>query len=210
MLQSLQNCLDCISMSAPASTSLRERKKLETHRAISHAARSLVRDRGLDRVTVDDIAEAANVSPRTFFNYFSCKEEALVGIDPGVLRELADELRSRPGDESPVAALRAVLVGDSEPQAMVQRWELVNELVREYPALTPRHLATLAEFEAALTEALAERLGVGGDDPQPVLLVTSMMASLRAAARWWLESDRSTSLDDVIDQACALFDRSAR
>jgi len=37
-----------------------------------------------------------------------------------------------------------------------------------------------------------------------------MMASLRAAARWWLESDRSTSLDDVIDQACALFDRSAR
>ena len=197
-------------MSAGSSTSLRERKKLQTHRAISEAARSLVRDRGLDRVTVDDIAEVANVSPRTFFNYFSCKEEALVGIDPGVLRELADDLRTRPSHESPVGALRAVLVGDGEPHAMVRRWELVNELVRQYPTLTPRHLATHAEFEAALTEALAERVGAPSDDPHPALLVASVMASLRAAARWWVESDRSTPLEAVIDEACALFERSSQ
>ncbi|MES1212507.1 MAG: helix-turn-helix domain-containing protein, partial [Leifsonia sp.] len=56
---------------------LRERKRLATRRAILLAAITVVRERGLEAATVDEIARIADVSPRTFFNYFSSKEEAI-------------------------------------------------------------------------------------------------------------------------------------
>src|SRR5262245_25521228 len=124
----------------------RERKKRETYRALCGAAQELVHERGLEEVTVDDIAEAADVSVRTFFNYFPCKEDALVGIDPDVLTGVADEVRERPGDETPAEALRAVLLGDTDPGEMLRRRQLRNDLVERYPALLPRHLASLIQI----------------------------------------------------------------
>src|SRR5918994_2170004 len=137
-------------MPPTATLGRRERKKLETHRSLSTAARELALAKGLDRLTVEEIADAADVSVRTFFNYFSCKEEALVGIDPGVLEELEEALRERPEGERPLEALRAVLVsGVGGVEGAVHRWSLRTELVGRHPALLPRHLAALAEIEAA-------------------------------------------------------------
>jgi AcrR family transcriptional regulator len=182
-------------------TGLRERKKRDTHRALAQAAQELVAQRGLEHVTVDDIVEAANVSQRTFFNYFSCKEEAVVGIDPAVLAELADELRSRPASEEAVDALRGLLLRQDTDQ-MVRHWQIKNELVRRYPALLPRHLTTTLQVEEALASALAERSGVDpAKDPSPRILVAAALASLRAALAWWEESDRSRPLTEVLNTA---------
>ena len=87
---------------------LRERKKLATRLALHEAALRLVAERGLDAVSVDDIADRADVSPRTFFNYFPSKVDAILGLDPEAPRQQADAFLDRPAGESPVQALRAV------------------------------------------------------------------------------------------------------
>src|ERR1700712_1655453 len=96
---------------------LRERKKLATRLALHQAALQLVAERGLDRVSIDDIAERADVSPRTFFNYFSSKDDAVLPPDPAGRQRRAEAFASRPAGESPVQALRAVAVAQAAEMA---------------------------------------------------------------------------------------------
>lgn len=182
--------------------SLRERFKRETSLAIARAAQDLVRARGLGAVTVQDIARTAGVSERTFFNYFSCKEEAVVCVPQEWLVELAAALRARPVRERPPAALRAVLAAWIDQEEIISRWQLRHELVTKYPALRPQHLAALVDMESALSRSLAERMGVDlADDPSPRMLVAAALAGLRAGVDWWEESGRKVPLTRVIDRA---------
>lgn len=197
--------MDRVEASTRRPPGRRELRKLETHRAIVGAAREMVSERGLDGVTVEEIADAAGVSPRTFFNYFASKEEALVGVDPAILTELADRLRARPSSEAPVSALRAVLVEVAEPGESLRRWQLRDELVARHPALLPRHLASIDEVRASLAGALADRMGIDArSDPTADLVVAAVMSALRTALTWWQESDRSRPLRDVVDSAFSL------
>ena len=90
--------------------SLRERKKLATRRSLRRAALDLVAERGFAHVTVEDIAEAADVSPRTFFNYFPSKEAALFGADPERIAGLRERVVHTAPGEPALEALRMVLV----------------------------------------------------------------------------------------------------
>src|SRR3954470_18351551 len=98
----------------PVTSRLRERKKSATRSALHEAALRLVAERGLDGVSVDDIAARADVSPRTFFNYFATKDDAMLGLDPAELRRTAQALAERPADEPAVEALRAVQHAQAE------------------------------------------------------------------------------------------------
>ena len=92
-------------------TGLRERKKAETRAAISKAVMGLAVERGLDGMTSDDIAAAANVSVRTFHNYFGSKEEALVAAWRSEFQTHVDALRDRPADEPILISLEHVFAG---------------------------------------------------------------------------------------------------
>src|ERR1700722_6030577 len=97
--------------------SLRERKKLATRRSLRRVALDLVAARGFVHVTVEDIAEAANVSPRTFFNYFPSKEAALFGANPERVTALRERLIHTEPGQTALAALRAVMVGEARALA---------------------------------------------------------------------------------------------
>ena len=81
---------------------LRALKKQMTHEAIAEAALKLTLDKGLDHATIDEIARRAFVSPRTFSNYFSCKEEAVVAADDHYTDDVVTALQKRPADEPPL------------------------------------------------------------------------------------------------------------
>src|ERR1700684_3030067 len=102
------------SETGPPPVSLRERKKLATRRELRRVALRMIAERGYSNVTVEEIAEAANVSPRTFFNYFPTKEAALFGADP----ELAEATREAIVHQSPgepvVNVLRAVMTNQAK------------------------------------------------------------------------------------------------
>src|ERR1700750_69995 len=96
---------------------LRERKKQATRRSLRRAALDLVAERGFAHVTIEDIAEAAGVSPRTFFNYFPSKEAALFGTDPEQIPVLRERMiHSAPG-ETAMEALRMIMVSDARAVA---------------------------------------------------------------------------------------------
>lgn len=186
-----------------ASLGLRDRKKLAARRALRMAAVRLVVERGLKNVTVDDIAEAAEVSVRTFFNYFSSKEEAIVGTDPERAAELRQALLARPADEPPLVALRAVLVDLAAPLAdQRDDWLLHMRVVRQEPSLLPSVLAAFATHERNLVEALAERTGTNPDrDLYPALLAAVAIAAFRVAMTHWRSSEGARSAPHLVELA---------
>ena len=187
-----------------AALSRRERKKQETRQALSAAALRLTTERGLEGVTVDDIANEADVSTRTLFNYFASKEAAIVGIDPDNARMLAERLLERPAHEPPIIALRAVLVDAADDDdlavAAAQRAQRA-ELVARHPALLPHQLAGYAALERVLVTAMRERVGAADDDPFPTVAVAAAIAAIRSGLNWHAAGSDGRSLRDVLEQA---------
>lgn len=162
---------------------LRERKKQQTRDALHLAAVELVEERGLGAVTTEEIAERAEVSARTFFNYFPTKEAAVVGLDEHHASASAAALAARPLDESPADSVRAVLVERARQVTGDKAlWVRRVALARRHPELTHAMTAWSAGAERALADALAERLGVDAAvDLRPALLVAVTGTAIRTA-----------------------------
>jgi AcrR family transcriptional regulator len=164
----------------------RERKKRETREALAAAALRLAVERGVENVSVEDISEAADVSVRTFFNYFSHKEYAILGRDPDAGERLLRRLREAPAELSPLAALRSAIeesLDDLERDAVA--WSQRAALVAESPMLLARLVMAGADDERRLAAVLAERMGVDADDPAgrltPLLLAAASGCAIRVA-----------------------------
>jgi AcrR family transcriptional regulator len=188
-------------------TGLRERKKLATRLALHQAALQLVAEHGLDRVSVDDIAARADVSPRTFFNYFSSKDDAVVGLDPTAPQQQAEAFAGRPAEESPVQALRSVAVAQAGVMAEERElWPLRLRVVEAHPALLARLAAGFNESDRVLAEAIARRTGTRADvDAYPQLLAHVAGAAMRSSLHRWLATGFTASLPDLVAEAWDLL-----
>ena len=185
----------------------RERKKLETRRALAAAALELAAARGPDQITIEEIADAADVSVRTFFNYFPSKEAAIVAWDHERVAQLHAELRQRPLDEPPLESLHHVLLHafDEYAEDAATRF-LRMKVVRENGSLLPHHLAAMTELERGFIEAIAERLAIDPDDDlYPALVVNAAVGALRLTINQWELSGRAVPWTTLCNQAFAVL-----
>lgn len=192
----------------PIPGGLRARKKVQTRLALARAAMQLFEERGYAATTADDIAAAANVSRRTFFRYFSTKDEVFV-VDPeGKLAALHVALADGPPDEPTITALRRgvlALVGTYfEPELI----RLEARVALREPVVAAAGLAYQVRWEDALAEEVAADLGVDPlRDPRPRIVAHTTVAILRAGISQWVQGDCEGDPAEVVaatfDQAIA-------
>jgi AcrR family transcriptional regulator len=164
---------------------LRERKKQATREALREAALRLAVERGPDQVRVEDIAEAAGVSPRTYNNYFASREQAIVsGVTADREARIAAAVAARPA---------GVRLADAVTEAVVEQYTNTGEreheallLINTRTALRDAFLDTTAGIEPPLAAVIAERLGDAGAHTARVL-AASVAAAVRIALEGWLQ-----------------------
>lgn len=163
----------------------RAHRKQLTRDALQRAALDLVRTRGSEAVTVDDICARAGVSPRTFFNYFASKEEALIDWDAEIDAFVTHAVCQRPTSETPLQAIRAVL-GAAVADAMgLELWQDRMQLLREQPDLISRFVGVMGSVQRALAGAVATRTGLAGDHLYVKLTAATSVAAIRTAIEAW-------------------------
>ncbi|MFC4592113.1 TetR/AcrR family transcriptional regulator [Sphaerisporangium corydalis] len=192
---------------------LRERKKRQTRQLISDVASGLFMLRGFDNVTVADVAEAANVSTKTVFNYFPRKEDLFLDRIPEAVELVTQAVRGRREGEEPLAALRRLfldLLRDGHPLGGIgDGYEIFWQVILDSPALQARAREWVQEMEDRLAELLAEAKGTGPGDPgarmAAAMIVTVYRTAYVITARRILAGESGAGL---VQDHMALLDRS--
>jgi AcrR family transcriptional regulator len=178
----------------------RERKKLATRHALSSAALQLAVERGLENVTIEDITARADVSLRTFRNYFASKYEAICATAADRARHIGASLLERPASE-PLwdAIVDAVLQHYQEARRALDPESMsAIKLVVSSPAIRGEYL----KLDAEMQEALAERTGADpGADMGPQILAGAVIAATRVAMGRWFRADPPEPLLPMIELA---------
>src|SRR4051812_7290336 len=172
--------------------SLRERKKLKTREALEQAALELFERQGFDGTTVEEIVEACDVSPRTFFRYFPTKEALLLSDADEKCQLLVTGLLQRPAGESPLRSIRESLVENlaslehDRPRMLLQ-----SRIMAESPSLRTYKIERQQSWEEAIFQALRTREsavpGSAHSTFELRLIASTAIAALRAAVETWLE-----------------------
>jgi AcrR family transcriptional regulator len=191
---------------APAARAggLRERKKAETRSALRAAATTLARREGPDSPTVEEICAEVGVSPRTFFNYFASKDDALFGVDADTLVAITDGVVCRPAAQTPARALTGVLGDLLDDAAGSAVWHDQLALLRDHPEVLPRLAVELRAFEAACVAGVARRLGLAESDPYPRTVAAVVLAAQRVAVTTWREHPDDEPPRAVLERTVAL------
>jgi AcrR family transcriptional regulator len=199
---------DLVSDTAGAPLGLRERNKLRTRQEIADATLRLAAERGLENVTVEQIAIAAEIAPRTFFRYFDSKEDALLADHSDRLALLRQTLRDRPSSEGPLTAVRASIlevVGDLEDNRELMLCKF--QLMQTSPTLHAQSLEKMAELERTLAGALAERSGVDLEhDQRPFVIAAAVCSAMRVVIDRWGATGGDGDLTEMVERALDLLD----
>lgn len=178
---------------------LRERKKALTRESIEEIAFSLFRRKGFDSTTVDEIAEQALISRRTFFRYFRSKEDVLFSGERKEIRRAGRMLEERPAGESLLESLEATAGSLAEGYGEQRERRLLRlKLVSESRSLRAGYMALMAELESEVSEFVSRRLGRAPEDGDIRLLAAVLVAVYRCSVEQWTESGGREDLSAVI------------
>jgi AcrR family transcriptional regulator len=186
---------------------LRERKKQRTRQQIIDAAMSLFAEGGYHATTIADIAEAADVAPRTFFSYFPSKEAVVFHNVDRDMDSLAEVLRNRLPGENVFDALRRWI------DSMFDQWMaegdealLRKQLCREDEGLANFEGGVMARIHELLLEAIADDLGEARDSLRPRLVAAAAVAALTSLSGSFDEKKAEQPVPPTKQEALAVLD----
>jgi AcrR family transcriptional regulator len=186
---------------------LRERKKAKTRAAIQTHALRLFAEQGYEATTIEQIAEAAEISPSTFFRYFPTKEDVVVEDDYDPLILAAFE--SAGTVEHPLTMLRAAVrevlavIDAEEERKILERTRLIFAV----PALRARSLQNMLSTIDLLAEALSRDSELPATDRRVRIFTGAVVGAWMAVLLRWAESDGGEPLADVLDEALATLEQ---
>ena len=167
---------------------LRELKKEQTRQLIADTAWQLFADRGFDKVSVAEVARAAQVAEATVFNYFPSKEDLFYSRLESFWTRLADAVSARPASQPVLDAFRHALLAESgllgqlesgDPDALT-RLRTVNRIVAASPALLAREQQVMSRAASDLAARLAAETGASADDLRPQVAANALIGVHRA------------------------------
>ncbi|WP_396125352.1 TetR/AcrR family transcriptional regulator [Arthrobacter sp. CJ23] len=182
--------LDVLDGSDPAAPSRRELNKAATRRAISMAALGLLREKGVGQFTVEDIAAAAGISRRTFFNYYSSFEAAMASVADGFLDRALEQFRLRPASEPVLESAQAALMALADPATIAPMAEFFS-LTQENASLARSELEAWDHCTSQIIDAARERFGPHANELYLRALAGSVISCGKAAMTVWFEESGS-------------------
>jgi AcrR family transcriptional regulator len=197
-------------MAGASPDGLRERKKARTRASIREHALRLFREEGYQRTTVEKIAEAAEVSPSTFFRYFPTKEDVVLQDDMDT--RMIEALEQQPPELGPVAAVRAAVrqMFTSYTAADLDVLRETTALTMTVPEVRARALDEFARTIRVLAEAIGRRAGRSPDDLAVLTVAGAFVGVIMAITMPWEDwSERPSAFEDSfgqIDEALALLE----
>lgn len=187
-------------MPAGEPSGLRERKRIATRQAIQRAVLRLALERGLEHVTIEDVSREADISPRTFFNYFVSKEAAIAGDAPDFLNDEQLATFEAGGPTGDLLHDLGDLLADAADSASESRDTVMlrRDLHSRYPHIFALRMAGMKAFEDDLARVITNRMlhddPAAADDPAKLksrarLMTLVAFGALRHAWACWAESD---------------------
>jgi AcrR family transcriptional regulator len=181
-------------------TGLRERKKQKTKEAIQREAMRLFQEQGYEETTIEEIAEAAEISPSTFFNYFPTKEDVVLydRYDP----IMASMMLARPPEEPPSVVMKYVfetlgVMLDRDREIIVARAQMALKV----PALRARFWEEMERARDLISSVIAARTGRDADDFELRVVSMALVAAAFEATQEWLRRGGRDSMFELVTQA---------
>jgi AcrR family transcriptional regulator len=168
-------------------TGLRERKKQQTRQLIAETARRLFAEHGFEKVTVAEIARAADVSQGTVFNYFPTKEDLFYSGMEAFETALLEAVRNRPAGESVLAAFRGYVLEQARGLGTDERADVIvaaAQLIDASASLQAREREIVAESTRSLATLIAEETTAAPGDTEPMVVATALMGAQRALVEY--------------------------
>ena len=201
----------------PPQTGRRERKKQRTRDALIDAAFTLFAEKGFETTTVEEIADTVDVSSRTFFRYFSSKEDVVLTYQEEQFAALTEAFANRPPDEPVMTAMRnagvAVMRACEEGAYGFDpaKFSCIQQLMQNSPAVFSRSLEHGQKKQAHITKLIAERMGVDpAEDLRPHVAAGAASCAFQAAFEVWMHGKVPSNkgaerFSDLVDQIFAIL-----
>jgi AcrR family transcriptional regulator len=189
-----------------ASPTLQARKQQLVRTAIWDAATDLFAEQGYDETTIEDIAQKAGVSRRSFFRYFASKSDLMAhGVfDYGTY--LTEAIKACPAEYPLSEVFRGTVFEVAQKCAALPRTRKIMQIAAKYPAAREAHQSRAAELQERVEKAIALRSGVAGADSAHGMVAGLILSVLAVIFRAWFEQDRQ-DISATADQVLATLGR---